>query len=68
MNGRVIIGEDVVVLPGGNSHFKAGDYVEFACNPGFIPTGLMVGGDGERMSICLPNGSWSLSPPECESH
>lgn len=61
VNGRVIASTSS--SPG---HFKAGDYVDFVCNPGFIGIWEESGSSGS-MSICLPNGSWSQSPPDCES-
>lgn len=43
----------------GSGYFKAGDYVEFSCDPGF----QMM---GSSLSVCLENGSWSQSVPQCE--
>ena len=45
----------------GSGHFKAGDYVEFSCDPGF-----QLMGSSSSLSVCLENGSWSQSVPQCE--
>lgn len=49
-NGRVIKDSD---------RFEFGDSIEYQCNSGFIL-------QGESVSICMQNGSWSLSVPQCK--
>ena len=41
--------------------------MEFICNPGFIGVlgNAEEGMSENRMSFCLPNGSWSHPSPEC---
>ncbi|CAG2105179.1 unnamed protein product [Medioppia subpectinata] len=39
-----------------NTHYLAGDYVQYACNSGFV---IM----GEPLAICMDNGTWSSPPP-----
>lgn len=51
LNGRVIE----------NSHYLAGDYVEFICFSGHVIV-------GEPVAICQDNGTWSTPPPLCKRY
>ncbi|CAG2167371.1 unnamed protein product [Oppiella nova] len=43
-----------------NTHYLAGDYVQYACNSGFV---IM----GEPLAICMDNGTWSSPSPICKA-